>query len=56
MTDEVQTMLQNYHQKYVTNHSEDPNTQPHKVVTLTDYLGFERQKATQCQIRDARSP
>ena len=56
VTDEVGELLREFHAKYVPNHNEEEQTTPEKVVAFADYLGFERQKAAQSQVRDARTP
>ena len=46
------------HKNYVPGHSDedDPNIKPQRIILRADYLGFERQKAAQSQVQDARTP
>lgn len=56
-TDQVQEFIIELHKKYVPNaNAEDPTVKPFKVPIFADYLGFERQKVAQAQLRDADTP
>lgn len=57
--DDVQELLTELHSSYVPNHSDTEDTEvpkPKRIILRADYLGFERQKAAQSQVHDARTP
>lgn len=56
-TDEVQYLMEELATKYVPGHSDSETSEnPKKIIAFADYLGFERQKAAQLQVQDARTP
>ena len=55
-TDEVQKLLEHLHLKYVPESIDTSPQSQLKIVAFADYLGSERQKATQLQVQDGLTP